>query len=286
MISRTPNRVDTVFNIDFLLDIANRGDGIIDLGPITFIRPAGVVALLTTIERLTNRPQVPPITILMPWDSNVQNYLVTHGVFDAMREHIVFRGPQPEDVVTRRSHFRQMVPCTHFTNSNAVERLANEMEEKFRTEFFGYASILQTCNMVFSELAENVVYHADSGGGYVLAQQYNYHQGPVVEIAVADCGIGIRSSLRKNQHLSRVDADEDAIHLAISEGVSSLEDRNRGFGLHHIAGNVRTQRDRVMTIRSGNGILTLRGDGTISATNHPVEYQGTIVTFVIPCEST
>ena len=75
MIFRTPNRIDTVFNIDFLLDIADRSDGVIDLGPITFIKPAGVVALLTTIERLTNQPQVPPITIILPWDSNVQNYL-------------------------------------------------------------------------------------------------------------------------------------------------------------------------------------------------------------------
>ena len=283
MVLRAPYRFDTAYEIDFLLDSTVSGKVVIDLSATNFIKPVGVVAILATLARLRTQSDVPGICLQLPRDQSVQSYLRMAGVFDVMREYGEFQGMQPEEVIPERNPVRPMVPCTHFHTSYDVEQLANRMEERFQTERIGPTSLLQTCNVAFSELAENVVHHAESHGGFVLAQQYNYMSGPMVEIAIADCGIGIRSSLQKNPAHSEINSDIDAVELAISEGVSSFEDRHRGYGLYHIRDDLK-KRGRLMTIRSGQGILSIRGDGEAKATHHPVAYSGTIVNVIIPCE--
>ena len=280
---RTPQQINTVRDIDFLWDFETRGDGVLDLAPVNFIKPVGTVALLATIERLMKRPDMPKVTIELPENQNVQSYLRLAGVFAAMREHGVFEGMQPEDLIPEIQPAKPMVTCTRFANEFDIDNLAAQMEDRFQTELVGFASLLQPCHEIFSELASNVVYHADSNGGYVLAQQYDYSSGPVVEIAVADCGIGIRASLQKNPKHRAISSDVQAIERSLREGVSSLPDHHRGYGLHHVTGDVRQNKDREMTIRSGQGILTLRGDGKITRDYDSPIYYGTIVSVSIPC---
>ena len=205
------------------------------------------------------------------------------GVFHVMRDLVSIEGPQPEDIIPELPPVRPMVPCTHFDNEDDIERLANRMEERFQTELVGYGSILETCHTVFSELATNVANHAESAGGYVLAQQYNDGSGPKVEIAVADCGIGIQASLQRNRKYTEIPSDADAIELAIKEGVTSLEDHYRGYGLYHVTDNVKKNNDREMTIRSGHGTMKLQGDGAITKEDGSSLYSGTIVNVIIPC---
>ena len=241
---RTPQQINTVRDIDFLWGFETTGKEVVDLGPIEFIKPVGVVALLAIIERLTRRSDMPKMAIQLPENPDVQEYLRLAGVFDAMREHVVFEGRQPEEMIAKIQPVRPMVPCTHFTNESDIDNLAERMEAQFLTELAGYASLLQTCHEIFSELAANVVYHAESDGGYVLAQQYNYSSGPVVEIAVADCGIGIRASLQKNPSHSMISSDLQAIERSLLEGVSSLKDSHRGYGLHHVTDDVKLELTR------------------------------------------
>ena len=283
---RTPQQINTVRDIDFLWGFETTGKEVVDLGPIEFIKPVGVVALLAIIERLTRRSDMPKMAIQLPENPDVQEYLRLAGVFDAMREHVIFEGRQPEEIIPKIQPVRPMVPCTHFTNESDIDNLAERMEAQFLTELAGYASLLQTCHEIFSELAANVVYHAESDGGYVLAQQYNYSSGPVVEIAVADCGIGIRASLQKNPSHSMISSDLQAIERSLLEGVSSLKDSHRGYGLHHVTDDVKHNKNREMTIRSGQGILNIRGDGKVTKDYDSPTYSGTIVSVVIPCYST
>ena len=283
---RTPQQINTVRDIDFLWGFETTGKEVIDLGPIEFIKPVGVVALLAIIERLTRRSDMPKMAIQLPENPDVQEYLRLTGVFDAMREHFIFEGRQPEEIIPKIQPVRPMVPCTHFVKEYDIEQLASQMEAEFQTELVGYISLLQTCQGIFSELAANVVYHAESDGGYVLAQQYNYSSGPVVEIAVADCGIGIRSSLQKNPSHGMISSDIQAIEMSLREGVSSLRNPHRGYGLHHVTGDVKHNNNREMTIRSGQGILNIRGDGKVTKDYDSPTYSGTIVSVVIPCYST
>ena len=280
-----PKNINTVEDIDFLLDLVPQENTAVDLSRTTFVRPVGVVAILATLERLTKTPGVQEVNFTAPANRDVNGYLRSVGVFDAMREHGQFRGTQPEDVYPELNLVRPMVSCTHFHDEAEILNLGEQMEERFRTEFQGFGSLLGTVDTVFSELANNVVYHADSGGGYVLAQEYRYSGGPVVEIAVADCGIGIRESLRKNPNNSGIFTDVQAIESALQEGVSSIREQYRGYGLHHVSYDVQRHRSREMTIRSGTGTITLHGDGRLTILERRLTYPGTIVSVTIPSES-
>ena len=165
----------------------------------------------------TNQLGIKKMTLKLPENVEVQEYLRLSGVFGVMRDLVKFGDPQPEDVIPERPPVRPMVPCSRFDSEHDIDQLANQMEECFWTEPV-YGSIFETCHTAFSELATNVVSHAESEGGYVLAQQYNYRSGPKVEIAVADCGMGIQASLQKNQKHTSVLSDADAIELAIKAG--------------------------------------------------------------------
>ena len=278
-----PKTIETVDAIDFLQDVDARRGSIIDLSPVEFIKPVGVVALLAALERLTKQPDVKEMTLKLPEHSDVRAYLRLAGVFDVMRALVSFSDPQPEDLIPAQSPVRPMVPCEHFDSEDDIERLANQMQERFQTELAGYGSILESCHMVYSELATIVAKHAESAGGYVLAQQYNYRSGPIVEIAVADCGIGIKTSLQKNGKHKQMLSDAEAIELAVKEGVSSLDDRHRGYGLYYVSDNVKRHNDRSMTIRSGHGTMMLQGNGTVTKSDRSSIYSGTIVNVIIPC---
>ena len=78
-------------------------------------------------------------------------------------------------------------------------------------------------------------------------------------------------------------SDEEAIELSIEEGVSSIGDSLRGYGLYHVTDDVKQHRSREITIRSGFGTLTLQGDGSVTKRTDLMDYPGTIVSVVIPC---
>lgn len=279
----TPRSITAIHDIDFLRNIETSGDRVIDLEPLDFIKPLGVVALLATLERLTKQQRAADLTLKLPNSRPVRAYLRSCGVFDAMRDLGSFKGLQPEEVIPEPPPVRTMVRCMHFADDSDIEDLAQNMEERFQTELLGFGSILSACHTIFSELATNVVCHAESLGGYVLAQQDNRRDASVIEIAVADTGIGVRASLQKNANYRTLHSDAEAMELAIKEGVSSLEDNSRGYGLYHVTDDVKKNDSREMTMRSGQGKITLRGDGSITKEDGCVTYSGTIVNVVIPC---
>ena len=278
-----PARINTIDDIDFLQILEATRNPVIDFTPIEFIRPVGVVALLATLERLAKLSDVEDLTFRLPKSPEVREYLLMAGVFDVMRRLISFDSVQPEALISKKPPERPMVPCRYFASESDIDEIADRMEEDFKSVLPKSGSILGACHTAFSELATNVIYHAESQGGYVLAQQYNFSSGAMVEIAVADCGIGIQESLRKNQKYTDIPSDEDAIELAIREGVTSLDDRYRGYGLAHVTYDVRVGDGRQIAIRSGYGTMILQGNGEIEKRRNSPRYSGTILNVSIPC---
>ncbi len=157
-----------------------------------------------------------------------------------------------------------------------------EMEYSFSAVLGGYASLLDNVGETFTELITNVIYHADSNGGFALAQYCEYAAGPAIELAVADAGIGIRNSLAKAPAFADIDSDCAAIRLAMAEGVTSAGDKYRGVGLGYVAANTQLEPSRTLAIRSGSGIITLSGNGAIQEETSPTAYPGTLVGVTIP----
>ena len=179
-----------------LADLSDGDVVVFDLSSVNFMKPPSVIGMLVLIEHLLKLPVSCQLRILPPKDKDVLDYLVKIDFVKTLRFMGSWRIPKGHQVPSENK-IRPVIPITRFRTADEIETIANAMQSKFRTELVGLTTLLQPCHVVFSELAENVIHHANSDGGFVLAQQYNYAKGPVLEVAVGDCGIGISASLKQ-----------------------------------------------------------------------------------------
>jgi hypothetical protein len=98
---------------------------------------------------------------------------------------------------------------------------------------------------------------------------------------VADGGIGVYESLRKNEALrSRVSYDWDALELAVRERVSGTGDPHRGIGLYGVSEDVRRP-GRSLLLHSGTGSLEITEE-LESAARRTRLFPGTLAFLSIP----
>jgi anti-sigma regulatory factor (Ser/Thr protein kinase) len=87
--------------------------------------------------------------------------------------------------------------------------------------------------MALNELMTNAFDHSGSQMGcYVCAQSYRGTKK--IRLCIADFGIGILASLKKMDKYNNLNDDNEAITLAVQEGVTSRKNRTGGYGLTHI----------------------------------------------------
>lgn len=276
---QAPAELNAVRDVDPLI---NPGLTAIDFSATTATRPAGMVGLLAVLERQSRQKDGQTLALILPLSQGVRDCWQASGLTDVLREFCHWPEPAGEQAVPENVPLKPIVKCARFRDEADFDRLSVEMEDNFITALPRYASLSAECCGMFGELTANTVYHADNGGGYALAQYCEYAAGPVIELAVADAGIGIRKSLAKNPDFAGIAADCAAIRLAITEGITSVDDKYRGLGLAYVVDNIQRQRDRRLTIRSGKGIITLSGDGLIQDETTPIAYPGTAVSVIIP----
>jgi hypothetical protein len=113
---------------------------------------------------------------------------------------------------------------------------------------------------MLGELLDNAVTHAESGTGAFAAAQVYVQRGDL-ELAVADCGIGVRSHLSRNPDFRNLTAPQ-ALKSALQPGVSGTSE-SRGNGLSDL---LRSASDYggTMLLRSDDGY----GQVTTANLNH------------------
>jgi hypothetical protein len=125
----------------------------------------------------------------------------------------------------------------------------------------------------FSELTENVIFHADTPLGGYAAAAYSKKKREI-EIGIVDLGIGVRASLDKNPALVPSASDVDAIRSAMTPTISSTPERNSGYGLAFTQGLLLANGGQ-MRVRSGCGAATI-GPG-VDFGSRPNNLPGTLV---------
>lgn len=141
-----------------------------------------------------------------------------------------------------------------------------ELDENMRSSLLSYdrlrKAMLQAglhgrdrAASVFAELAGNAAEHSKSQRGAFVAAQA-YPQRGLIEIAVADVGIGIRTAFNDQA----IQNDGDVIEAALQEGVTGRRDAGGnpaegGFGLPTAVAE-----STVLMVRSGRAIVTARAD--------------------------
>ena len=115
------------------------------------------------------------------------------------------------------------------------------------------------------EPADNAIEHGQSEVGVVcLAQTWRINGGRFAEVAVVDAGVGILETLRRRY--PGLSSHQEAIKKALEEGVSGLDDKQRGLGLTKTHQVSTSGADRRLTIVSGDGCVVATPDRTSGRT--------------------
>ena len=131
-------------------------------------------------------------------------------------------------------------------------------------------SLLQAMSYCFYEVMDNVLIHSGKTVGIVIT---NYSEDQhLIQILVADDGMGIQASLAQNSEYSSI-TEPQALEYCIKDRVS--DGKGMGFGLYSTSRFINTAGHKLI-IRSGNHTLSANGDMQI-AESEP--WTGTIVYF-------
>ncbi len=221
------------------------------------------------------------ITIILPRSTGVLAYLLRIGFLDAIRNLGISYHEPDMSRLKDVHHVRPLVSLTCFRTAAEVEQLAAQIEVAFLDfdELRPLGTLVQPCHTVFSELADNVLIHAKSRhGGYVAAQHYMYKDKTLIEIAIADCGVGFRQALSS---VHQVKSDAAAIRLALRDRITSLSDPYRGMGLGHVRRGLQAP-GRHLILRSHEGWIQINDKGNITSGKCAC-IRGTVAQATIPC---
>ena len=131
-------------------------------------------------------------------------------------------------------------------------------------------SLLQAMSYCFYEVMDNVLIHSGKNVGIVIT---NYSEPQhLIQILVADDGIGIQNSLAQNTEYENI-SEPQALEYCIRDKVS--DGKGMGFGLYSTSRLINTAGHKLI-IRSGNHTLSANGEMAVTESEY---WAGTIVYF-------
>ncbi|MEH6663119.1 MAG: DUF4325 domain-containing protein [Parasphingorhabdus sp.] len=134
---------------------------------------------------------------------------------------------------------------------------------------------LKAVEWALSEITENVIGHSNSKiGGFVLSSRVP--RTNIVEIVVADSGIGIARSLGMQNEC-------EALERAIQEGVTRNTSTNQGNGLYGTCRLAQVS-SGLFSIRSFHASLYVDRNGEVKIHDEKVPYRGTYLVCQIDCD--
>jgi hypothetical protein len=249
----------------------------VDMRACHFVRPAAALWCAVYPLLVAHRGSV--CRVLTPANRGVRVYLNSVGLFGLLAQNGV-------DIDDRHAADqavgRLIMPLTRFDSEREVDQLANEALDCLDQAGEGAANLYDVVGDIFAELALNAAQHAHSRiGAYGLIQYYEFAEGRRFVCAVADGGIGIRSSLERNPDLvGRVPYDLSAIELALEQGISGTGSPTRGMGLFFVADAMRKP-GRHLIIHSGVAMLEIK-DGSLRSWANRTLFPGTLACAFIP----
>jgi anti-sigma regulatory factor (Ser/Thr protein kinase) len=225
-----------------------------------FASPYGLIGLLTVAQSRTTKPELVP-----PEDNDVASYWARTGFYQHAEGLFDLRGPASR---TRAGGDSQvLLEITPVVQSSDVHSVVDRIQERAQKILSKELSIDAQASirfvMTLSEVCQNIVEHAGRGG-WVAVQTYKWQKRlgrRVVQIAVADAGIGFRRSLESlpgRQPPAPGDRWDDgtALEEAVIRGVSRFRDRGRGQGLAG-ARNFLGKWSGKLSIRSGTARIAI-----------------------------
>jgi len=200
-------------------------------GPQRWIEPGPLVALTTALLWRSQHTHAPIAADFSRAEH--PSFFSRMGFFTLLG----LRSPQPSG--GERDPRDRFIPLTPFQTTRDVYDLARHGEALLDALGLPVAPYIRRS---LEEAMRNSVQHAGSHDAVRLVCGIRFPQQGRVQLAVADSGIGITASLRRNPALQPA-SDRDALSLAVQPGVSGAAtlpvldeaERNYGFGLFLLA---------------------------------------------------
>ena len=236
------------------------GLDILDLGQVTFITPGGLVPLAAICHALARQQR--SLTIKVD-NVAVRGYLMRSG-FPAVVRNLASIEPALPPVASLLSDMRRgtnplLIELTLLESGSGLPQLLDQIVRvlRYRLKYKKYEAF--DIATAVSEICQNTFDHNDQTCGFIAMQGYNGQKGRFIEIAVADFGIGLAQTLRRNPKNSHIKNDYDAIRHAAQLGTSEHDDPTRGTGLHHLL-EIAYRHGGSVQIRSGAATVRYRMD--------------------------
>lgn len=262
----------------------------INLSPITFSDPFGIMALTLFIRSLSKDRGL-RTHLILPNDQNANSYLCNSGFLSYSSDYIQYVQNyvpinSPSDRLLGQS--TNFIPLTPILKEQDIGEINNKVERFLTLNSYHYSmEEINDIQVMISELCQNVIYHSESNSDYrglFSMQGYKPKKSGTRKFcifSIADAGVGIKNSLQKNPlYYDQVFSDCKAISLALKEGVSRIENDFRGNGLYDL--NRLTKKHRAnLYIHSHGGLVsyTYRDSGRIKEEHEIFPVYGTHVCF-------
>lgn len=249
----------------------------IDLRECDFIRPSAALWCIVYLALASKRGA--RCRLLVPSNMGVCIHLKSLGFFDTLKD---FSVEVDDRGIGAGDDQKTILPITRLATTADAADVTNRAFERLQSAGVGAVNLTRVVSELFSELALNAVQHSESEvGAFGCVQFFEFKAGPRFTCTVADGGIGVFASLRKNEALrSRFSYDWDALELAVRERVSGTGDPHRGIGLSGVSEDLRSP-GRSLLLHSGLGSLEIDED-LQSAARRTRLFPGTLAFLAIP----
>ena len=132
-----------------------------------------------------------------------------------------------------------------------------------------------------SEICQNTFDHNAHADAFLAMQVAGGADPRRLEIAIADDGVGLAATLRRNPHQAPLASDLEAIQVAVRRGTSAYDDPTRGTGLYHLLELI-AQQAGVVQIRSGTATVRYQRDPPQAWASAVPWQPGVHVTITLP----
>jgi hypothetical protein len=227
-------------------------------GSLTFVTPLDLCALRALVDQTAMFCD--SVFFDCPVTPDVHNYLGRMNFYKGMPPNVELSRNAP--VLRRTNRKTRLIEVCRVESSDNVQRL-EESVWAVAQPHFGSGPMARACVSVIAAATENVLDHAKSPVGAVVAAQSYRRTG--LELAVVDLGLGIPNTLR-SRSAYRGFTDIEAVERALDDGVTSTGEEGRGAGLAEIISSARRTKNSTLVIQSGHAQFTLSCSGGTTRT--------------------
>jgi anti-sigma regulatory factor (Ser/Thr protein kinase) len=236
-------------------------------GSLQFATPQEVCGLRALVDHAAENAAL--VHFDCPSKPDVHSYLERVDFYKDLPGNVTLsRSRRPS---RRRDRQEQLIELVRIRSSQDVELLMNRVSMIAASQV-GPGNVATAFATAIGAAAENVIHHANSPNGALIAAQRYERTG--LELAIVDLGDGIPETLGRNPDHSGL-SDLEAVERSLEDGVSSSGEEGRGAGLWEFVDRVGRGGSSTLGISSGYADLRISRQGgrhTRNATTpeHPV----------------